>query len=47
MKFKMVHENYNVQDLTRSLEFYSKALGLSERRRKTAPDGSFLSLIHI
>ncbi len=42
MKFKMVHENYNVQDLERSLEFYGKALGLSERRRKTAPDGSFI-----
>ena len=42
MKFKMIHENYNVQDLNRSLEFYGKALGLKERRRKTAPDGSFI-----
>ena len=42
MKFKMIHENYNVQDLTRSLEFYNKALGLTERRRKTAPDGSYI-----
>lgn len=35
MKFAMVHENYNVSNLDRSLEFYSKALGLSEKRRKT------------
>ena len=35
MKFKMVHKNYNVADLERSLEFYEKALGLTERRRKT------------
>ena len=42
MKFKMVHENYNVQDLNKSLEFYQKALGLTERRRKTAQDGSFI-----
>lgn len=42
MKFKMIHENYNVQNIERSLEFYQKALGLTERRRKTAPDGSFI-----
>lgn len=29
----MVHENYNVQNLERSLEFYDKALGLREKRR--------------
>ncbi len=34
MNFKMVHENYNVSDLERSLEFYRKALGLTEQRRK-------------
>ena len=32
MKFTMIHENYNVTDLERSLAFYEKALGL----RKTA-----------
>lgn len=37
----MVHENYNVQNLERSLKFYEKALGLTEKRRKSAPDGSF------
>ena len=42
MKFKMVHENYNVQDLDNSIDFYAKALGLSEKRRKTASDGSFI-----
>lgn len=42
MKFKMVHENYNVFDLDKSLAFYQKALGLTERRRKVAADGSFI-----
>ena len=34
MKFKMVHENYNVADLEKSIAFYEKALGLHEVRRK-------------
>lgn len=42
MHFKMIHENYNVLDLDRSLEFYEKALGLKEKRRTEAPDGSFI-----
>ena len=42
MKFRMYHENYNVFDLKRSLEFYEKALGLTEQRRKEAADGSFI-----
>lgn len=42
MKFKMVHENYNVFDLQKSLDFYEKALGLKEKRRKEAADGSFI-----
>ncbi|MBO5868383.1 MAG: VOC family protein [Oscillospiraceae bacterium] len=33
MKFKMVHENYNVSDLAKSMAFYEKALGLREVRR--------------
>ena len=41
MNFKMVHENYNVFDLQKSLDFYEKALGLTEKRRVEAPDGSF------
>lgn len=42
MQFKMVHENYNVADLDVSLAFYRKALGLTEKRRKMAEDGSFI-----
>ncbi len=42
MKFKMVHENYNVKDLDASLMFYKKALGLTEQRRNVAVDGSFI-----
>ena len=42
MQFKMIHENYNVTDLDRSLSFYDQALGLKEKRRKTAQDGSFI-----
>ena len=42
MNFKMIHENYNVSDLQASLDFYEKALGLKEVRRKTAEDGSFI-----
>lgn len=42
MKFKMVHENYNVFDLERSLRFYEQALGLTEKKRITAKDGSFI-----
>ena len=33
MNFKMVHENYNVADLDKSMAFYEKALGLHEARR--------------
>ncbi len=42
MKFKMIHENYNVRDLAVSLAFYEKALGLREVRRKEHPDGEFI-----
>lgn len=42
MKFKMVHENYNVTNLERSLAFYKEALGLEEVRRIEAKDGSFI-----
>lgn len=42
MKFQMVHENYNVYNLEKSLEFYEKALGLTEKKRKVAEDGSFI-----
>ncbi len=42
MNFKMVHENYNVYDLNKSLDFYKEALGLTEKSRKVAADGSFI-----
>ena len=42
MRFKMCHENYNVADLDKSLQFYEEALGLTEQSRKVAEDGSFI-----
>ena len=38
MKFEMIHENYNVSDLERSIAFYEKALGLREVRRNEKAD---------
>ena len=42
MNFTFAHYNYNVIDLKKSLAFYEEALGLKEKRRKEAPDGSFI-----
>ena len=42
MKFKMIHENFNVTDIDRSLAFYEKALGLKEKRRIAPGDGSYV-----
>ena len=42
MAFKMVHENYNVYDLKRSIKFYEYALNMHETRRIEAEDGSFI-----
>lgn len=42
MGFKFLHNNINVFDLEKSLEFYAEALELKEIRRKTAEDGSFI-----
>ncbi len=42
MKFKMIHQNFNVCDLDVSLDFYEKALGIREVRRKPAEDGSHI-----
>ncbi len=41
MKFIFSHNNLNVLDLEKSLQFYKEALGLAEVRRKNAADGSF------
>lgn len=42
MKFTFCHNNFNVLNLEKSLEFYEKALGLKEVSRKNAEDGSFI-----
>lgn len=42
MKFKFCHNNFNVLNIEKSLEFYQKALGLEETKRKVAKDGSFI-----
>lgn len=41
MKFTFYHNNINVADLEKSIEFYQKALGLSITKEKEAEDGSF------
>ncbi len=45
-EFKFNHNNINVLDLEKSLNFYQKALGLKEVRRHDAQDGSF-TLIYL
>lgn len=42
MRFKFCHNNFNVLNLEESLDFYEKALGLKEVKRKVANDGSFI-----
>lgn len=42
MKFTIAHNNINVLDLDKSLQFYAEALGLQVVRRKEASDGSFV-----
>lgn len=39
---RFAHMNINVRDLDASLDFYRRALGLTEMRRKQADDGSFV-----
>ena len=41
MKFTMVHNNFNVRDLDKSIKFYEDALGLKPGRRIEPADGSF------
>ena len=41
IKSRFDHFNINVTNLSRSIAFYEKALGLKEVRRKEASDGSF------
>lgn len=42
MKFTFCHNNFNVTNLDKSLEFYDKALGLKEIKRIAAEDGSYI-----
>jgi lactoylglutathione lyase len=42
MKFRFDHNNINVKDLEKSLNFYRDALGLVETRRIEAADKSFV-----
>ncbi|MFZ7102032.1 MAG: VOC family protein [Peptococcaceae bacterium] len=42
MNFKFNHNNFNVLDLEKSLQFYKEALNLQETRRREASDGSFI-----
>lgn len=42
MKFRMVHNNFNVLDLDKSLKFYRDAFNMHEVRRINAGDGSFI-----
>jgi lactoylglutathione lyase len=46
IKSRFDHYNINVLDLQKSLDFYEKALGLKEVRRKESSDGSFI-LVYI
>ena len=41
IKCRFDHYNINVKDLDKSVAFYQKALGLTEKRRHEAGDGSF------
>lgn len=51
MKFKMIHENYNVSDLEQSIKFYNETLDLHEVGRKTTdnfikdPEGYWLEIL--
>lgn len=42
VKARFDHFNINVTDLKKSLDFYEKAIGFKEARRKEAADGSFI-----
>lgn len=44
MKFEMIHENYNVTDLDKSIAFYEKALGLTEKKRM---DGNGFIIVYL
>ncbi|MDR3021460.1 MAG: VOC family protein [Clostridiales bacterium] len=41
MKFKIVHVNFHVIDLEKSIKFYFDALGLTEFKRSEHPSGEY------
>lgn len=41
-KLRMIHTNFNVSDLDKSIAFYEKALGLHEVRRKENKEKGFI-----
>ena len=48
MKFKMIHENYNVADLNRSLEFYERLLASRKsdaKQHRTVRSSSYTSVM--
>lgn len=47
MRFEMVHMNINSMDLEKSDKFYREALGLKEKRRKEAADGSYILVCYV
>ena len=46
MKFTFYHNNINVADLDKSIEFYQKALGLKITKETEAADGKLQAGIH-
>ena len=44
MTFTMVHQNFNVADMDRSVAFYAEALGLREVRRHEKPEFTIVFL---
>lgn len=42
MKFRLEHNNINVIDLNKSIDFYKKALGMHEIRRVEPQSGDFI-----
>lgn len=41
IKARFDHFNFNVTDLNRSIDFYEKALNLTEKKRMNSADGAF------
>jgi lactoylglutathione lyase len=42
MRHRMIHTNFNVFDLEKSLAFYREALGLREEKRSAPKDGRYI-----